>query len=681
MMFEELIQNLLIKKTANLKVDKKKLFKSYVSLFLVFAVLVTATVSWFTQKDSATLDTSAIVMNSTSGMRVNSGEDLSGQVVLATDVKLAEASSVDGRNMYFPASESFSNDTANMIFREGNAGDKNTNYYYKDFTLSSDSGDTDVYVKNFTVKVGNYEYSTNLQNDNTQTQEDCPIRIAFITDSSKAPIVIDPTEALDTYAKTYKAVANTTAEGTPSILDSKAHSFANYYFATNNPIFTINESEKLNVTMVAWLEGGVESSSNKSICDKFKGLETSINIEFETNWDNMDIIKFVDQTVGDKDDSVKHWIDKDGCIVTMTYTDLKTGKQKTVAMTKASTFGDSSYGEGDERYTWTVALPKGVVTNIIFNRYSPKSNTVWNAWYTEPGINHKYSDQSPFDPLLDESRIKSDESGKKVRCIKYVAEKGNGYETTEKYRPYPCKGYWKTEGGEVVSDDTTIITKTSDWYLCSNLTGSNAETKLVSELGKDDIYKYKVSLNANSTYTLNFKNIVTANSSTTTTYFGGSNVITDTVTDQLLSKVESSSKFTLKTTTAGDYTITLDVSSEGNYKFTITKVETTVIGGDCDISVTLQDNSSSGWVYKNYLNGDKIYAVFSDGTEVVLKEKGYAYVEYLNAKIESGEKLLRIEMRNSSNKVYYKWDLNLDIKKSTTFKCTVNSNDKITVTE
>lgn len=680
MIFERSIQNLLIQKTANLKVDKKKLFKSYVSLFLVFAVLVTATLSWFTQKDSATLDTSAIVMNSTSGMRVNSGEDLSGQVVLATDVTLAEASSVDGRNMYFPVSESFSTDTANMLFREGNAGDKNTNYYYKDFTLSSDSGDTDVYVKNFNVKVGDYEYSTNLQNDNTQTQEDCPIRIAFIVDSSEAPIVIDPTEALEAYAKTYRAVGNTTSEGVATIVDSKSHSFADYYFATNNPIFTIKESEKLNITMVAWLEGGVESSSNKSICDKFKGLETSINIEFETNWDNMDIIKFVDQTVGDKDSSVKHWIDKDGCIVTMTYTDLKTGKQKTVAMTKASTFGNASYGDGDERYTWTAVLPKGVVTNIIFNRYSPKSDTVWNAWYTEPGVNSKHSDQTQFDPQLDESRIKTDSDGKKIRCIKYVAQGGNGYETTEKYRPYPCRGYWQTDGGEAV-DDTTIVTKTSDWYLCSNLTGSDAETKFTSELGKDDIYKYKVSLNTNSTYTFNFKNIVTANSATTTTYYGGSGEITDTVTDKSITKVESSGRFSLKTTTAGDYTITLDVSSEGSYKFTITKVETTVVGGDCYISVTLQDNSSSGWVYKNYLNGDKIYAVFSDETEVVLKEKGYAYVEYLNAKIKSGEKLLRIEMRNTSGEAYYPWDLNLDIKKSTTFKCTVNSNDTISVTE
>lgn len=41
---EKLILDFLIKKAENLKVDKKKLFTLYASLFLVSAVLVTATV-------------------------------------------------------------------------------------------------------------------------------------------------------------------------------------------------------------------------------------------------------------------------------------------------------------------------------------------------------------------------------------------------------------------------------------------------------------------------------------------------------------------------------------------------------------------------------------------------------------------------------------------------------------
>ncbi|MGN0500226.1 MAG: hypothetical protein ACI4HK_03670 [Ruminococcus sp.] len=676
MKLEKLIQDFLIRKSQNLKVDRKKLFTSYVSLFLVSAVLITATFSWFTQKDSASFDTTAITLNATAGMRVNSGEELSGQIKLADNLKLAEASSVDGRNMYFPASESFTTTTSDMFFREGNAGDKNVKYYYKDFTLSSDSGDTDVYVKDFVVTVGENVYSTDLQKNNEQTAVDCPIRIAFILDSSEAPIVIDPTAAINEYATTYKAVSNTADDGTPIVSESKAHSFAHYYFSTNNPIFTIKDGEQLDVTMVAWLEGGnliKNGSDTGSICQSFVGQSVNIMVDFETNWDNMDTIEFVDDTVGDAPGSgVYHWINTDNCIVTMSYIDAKTGRQKTLAMLKSPDY--------DTDYTWRASLPSGIVTNIIFNRYSPTEKTVWNAWYTQPGVNSMYDDQIVKD--LEETRIKQGDGGKNIRCVRYVAKGGNGYQTTEKYRPYPCKGYWAATGGkETEGSGSSGSTKTSDWYLCSDFSGSSTEQKLVSQLGTDNVYTYTVSLNENSSYTFNFKNVITADSATSESYYGASSTITDTVTDQSIAKAEGSAKFTLNTTTSGDYTITLDVSTEDSYKFTITKKETVVGGSDCYITVTLQDNSSSSWVYRNYANGDKIYAVFSNGREVELKEKGYCYVEYLNAIIPSGSTFERIEMRNTSGTSYYQWNLNIKIKGNTTYKCTVNSNDKITVQE
>lgn len=674
---EKLIQDFLIKKTENLKVDKKKLFTSYVSLFLVSAVLVTATMSWFTQKDSASLDTSAITMNATAGMRVNSGDEISGQIKLTDNLKLAEAASVDGRNMFFPASESFSTATSNMIFREGNAGDKNVKYYYKNFTLSSDSGDTDVYVKDFEVNVGNNEYSTNLQNNNQQTTVDCPIRIAFILDSSDEPIVIDPTAALEEYATTYRTVSKTTDDGTPTVTESKAHSFAHYYFSNNNPIFTIQDGEKLDVTMVAWIEGGdlIKNGVNKgSICQNFVGQKVNILINFETNWDNMDTIEFVDDTVGDKDSSVTHWINTDNCIVTMSYIDAKTGKQKTLAMLKSPNY--------DTDYTWRASLPSGIVTNIIFNRYSPTEKTVWNAWYTQPGVNTLYSDQKVTD--LEESRIKTGDDGKKYRCVKYVAKGGNGYETTEKYRPYPCRGYWSAEGGKE-TEDVTTPTKTSDWYICSNLTGSQTDQKLTLSLDRDNVYTYTVSLAANSSYTFNFKNIVTANSASSESYYGGSSTVTDTVSDQSITKTESSDKFTLKTTTAGDYTFTLDVSAEDSFKFTVTKRETVEVGGNCTITITFLDKTSNTWIAKNIKNnGDKIVAVFSNGQEAVIDSKqSDDFYQKENISVPSKTLIDRIELRKSNNEeIYYTWDnLNFEITGNNTINCIVNNNNSMTVNQ
>lgn len=151
-----------------------------------------------------------------------------------------------------------------------------------------------------------------------------------------------------------------------------------------------------------------------------------------------------------------------------------------------------------------------------------------------------------------------------------MATGGNKYQTTEKYGPYPCAGHWDSTGRKEM-EDVTEETKTSDWYLCSNLSGSQAAKKLSVSLDADNVYKYTVSLKANSTYTFNFKNTVSFKDSSTTTYYGGSGTITDTADLQALTKVESTDKFTLKTTTAGNYTITLDVSVEDNYKFAVTR--------------------------------------------------------------------------------------------------------------
>lgn len=109
---------------------------------------------------------------------------------------------------------------------------------------------------------------------------------------------------------------NLSLDGEPTISDSNAHSFGSYYFGYNNPIFTIKDGEKLDVTMVAWLEGGdlIKKGENKgSIRQNFVGKSVSMFINFETNWDNMDNIEFVDDTKGDVDTSVRHWINTDNC--------------------------------------------------------------------------------------------------------------------------------------------------------------------------------------------------------------------------------------------------------------------------------------------------------------------------------------------------------------------------------
>ena len=67
-------------------------------------------------------------LESSAALRVNDGqEDLSNHLVVK-NFKLEEASSVDGRNMFFPSEGNFKDSTSAMKFREGTAGDRNKTY-------------------------------------------------------------------------------------------------------------------------------------------------------------------------------------------------------------------------------------------------------------------------------------------------------------------------------------------------------------------------------------------------------------------------------------------------------------------------------------------------------------------------------------------------------------------------
>ena len=167
----------------------KKAAFSYISLFLIVMVLIGTTVSWFTVQDTATLESGVMVFNSGSGLRVNDGEDITNHIKVK-NFTLDEASSVDGRNIFLPNGKLQSGVTGDMLYREATAGDKNKKFMYADFKLKGNSaGETDVYIKSYTVTVGDQTFngSTQITFDDsglvpqdTVHHEKCPIRIAFI---------------------------------------------------------------------------------------------------------------------------------------------------------------------------------------------------------------------------------------------------------------------------------------------------------------------------------------------------------------------------------------------------------------------------------------------------------------------------------------------------------------------
>lgn len=448
MKLKERMQNSFFALSDNRLLGRKKLAISYVSLFLVFTLVLVTTVAWFTVKDTASINSQAFSLESSAALRVNDGqEDLSNHLVVK-GFKLEEASSVDGRNMFFPSEGNFKDSTSAMKFREGTAGDRNKTYVYKDFKLNADSDMTNVYIKGYNITIvsadgktvlGKFDGSTEIiRNDkgvpvDQKVYDPCPLRLAFITDSSKTPTVIDPSALIDEHAKNYNAVSSTNMVGSPATKLSSCKTFSDFYFYSGESLFTLLGQKPLDVTLVAWFEGAYE---DQSVYDKYAGASVTIDVELESNYNDMEAITFIDKTRGDKGENTP-WIKTDDCIVTMQYKDTD-ATQKTVVM--------KYLGQVDGYNTWTAALPKDVTTDISFFRFSTTNNIIYNSWHTKENVNGELSptaqgwivNNEDLYPLQ-ESRIVNGN-----RSLVYTAKGGNGYGVTvdTAQRLSPCIGYW-----------------------------------------------------------------------------------------------------------------------------------------------------------------------------------------------------------------------------------------------
>lgn len=469
--------------------NTKKVTTSYVALFLVLSIFAVSTFSWFTIRDTATIDSDPFSLDSAAGMRVNKGEEIRNTITV-NNAKLKEASSVDGRNMFFPVDRGYGDkgqsvDTSEMKFREGTVGDKNNGYIYSDFTLTGQTGGkVEVYVKSYKVEVTNkngekevYDGATRITVDDKNRpssylayQNPCPIRIAFIRNSAEASTVIDPTAIIDSYADECQAVSSVNSLGSATTTKAKGRSFSDYYFGTGAPLFTLDGLKSQNITMVAWLEATGEN------CDAYEGQKVSITVELESNWTDMEYVTFVDNTVGDKDGPAK-WVGNDECFLVMTYYDDNFKNPKSVVMSE-------SKREGNKPVEWIAYLPKDKKTNISFMRYSKvkekivldqnkgevKVGRIYNVWHTTAEVNDwikANKDYENGEKALEWSHQINDNGLQKFRTEygnaddkienTYYAVHGNGYGSTPNVAQNvaPCIGYWgttypKKSGGSVV---------------------------------------------------------------------------------------------------------------------------------------------------------------------------------------------------------------------------------------
>lgn len=486
--------------------NTKKVTTSYVALFLVLSIFAVSTFSWFTIRDTATIDSDPFSLESAAGMRVNKGEEIRNTITVK-DAKLKEASSVDGRNMFFPVDRGYgvegqSVDTSEMKFREGTVGDKNNGYIYSDFTLTGQTGgQVEVYVKSYKVEVTNkytkktevYDGATHITVDGNKKpstylayQNPCPIRIAFIRNSAEASTVIDPTAIIDNYADECQAVSSVNSLGSATTTQAKGRSFSDYYFGTGAPLFTLDGLKSQNITMVAWLEATGEN------CDAYEGQDVSITVELESNWKDMEYVTFVDKTKGDADDDENtelRWVGNAGCFLVMTYYDENFENPKSVVMSE-------SKSDGKKPIEWIAYLPKDKITNISFMRYSKvkekikldgtndvEVGRIYNVWHTTAEVNtwiaanksgngekaFNWSHEINKNGLQTYRTDDGTKNGNKENT--YYAVHGNGYGDTPTVAENvaPCIGYWGTtypnsSGGSVEPTTTEQLPTTGETY-------------------------------------------------------------------------------------------------------------------------------------------------------------------------------------------------------------------------
>lgn len=290
--FKKRYKHAVSKATATHTASKKQLVLSIVSLFLAVLMLGTGTVCWFTLHE-AKGSTDNINLTVGNGLRVN---DLgTHEQKFNDDSVLLPASSVDGRNLFFPTDGTdFSTQTQKMTFRSANAGDRNYDYVQLDFNLTAEANYTSIYLdKTTSVKIevpddASDEYIAQA------AQAEKAIRTAIYYDGMDQPVVFT-SQMNPCSVNAVKDIDRTTGR----FIESKtqlAVPFKDYSYGKHQ-LAMLNQGETRPFSLIIWLEGTDEENC---VSSPVMLKQLKLNLKFTTSWDNTIDITFDDITSGGK---------------------------------------------------------------------------------------------------------------------------------------------------------------------------------------------------------------------------------------------------------------------------------------------------------------------------------------------------------------------------------------------
>lgn len=233
------------------KNNKLKKILSIMALLEVLVLVVAVTYSW-------TMDSKTQGKINGNALEVNIGGDIyatqDGKTIDSisnSTITLAECSSIDGRNFFFPLANNTSYQTASMKFREGNPADVNVNYFQTDFELMALKDKTPVYLAVDVTSDSNYAVT--------------PIRVSINYNDGTDPVV------LSNLGDSFTPISAIKNDGSVNeTVSCETFTFTKY--ESELPLFTFSKNGDVkNITVTVWLEGTVLNNyysgviANKSV--------------------------------------------------------------------------------------------------------------------------------------------------------------------------------------------------------------------------------------------------------------------------------------------------------------------------------------------------------------------------------------------------------------------------------
>lgn len=402
------------------KHDKKtlrKLIMSIISLVIAGVVLATTTFSWFSVKTSK-LELKQFQLDCGKGLRVNDTGTSEMSFSQVSDKYLTPASSVDGRNLFFPTDGSdFSKTTSAMTFRSANVGDKNVNYIQIDFTLTAQQNHTALYINDVDSE-GNEKTSIKVRASNEtswSTSQAAALRSALWCSSEEVdgvpntPIVFNPTNSS---ARTAAVAAIDRSTGAFAAEGRQvAHPFSDYAFG-GTPVATLQKGVETKFSYIIWLEGTDPKCTNKIL-----NKDIQIKLAFSTSWDKTQTIRFKDETSGSW---VKDLIQNHHYSLSLHYEDTSDGSTTDFNMYKyLDNVSDANNTE------WSCNIPGDMTHNISF--------------VLHPGNSSDHVYQFTYDSRTGHEGERTFNRGSNRQ---YIAKK-EPYVTSPNTDYGTCQGYWK----------------------------------------------------------------------------------------------------------------------------------------------------------------------------------------------------------------------------------------------